>query len=843
MLALALACAFAASGILSPRPVGARNPTTPTPKATTRSSASSAAALQNSDPSVAGKWELQGNGTSVDTSWPIPPIHINLLPNGKLLFWGRDKSTDGQGWDIQGSTTARLWDPFYKSFSAADNGRTNLFCSGHSLLPDGRLLVAGGHNILASNRLAEGMGSINTNVYDYRTNAWTPGPDMNNGRWYPYNLTLANGETLIVSGSYFAFTNPDGTPFVPQNRVAQIYDAQGNLRNVADTSLFNISPIENYPLLHLMPDGRALVAAAEYQQQSLVLSTSANDGGGTWARGPFLTTQHETATSVLYQKDKVLITGGRMQPGNQASSLSEIFDLSGPSPTLRASTIMNFPRMHHTSTLLPDGKVLVTGGTSCPGTNELNCGSGGSYGGAVLNPELWNPQDESWTVQAPHQEARVYHSTAILLPDGRVLVGGGGLPGATGEYPAGNDVARRLYSHKTVEVYLPPYLFLPGGAPAPRPVITAAPKELTYGQSFSVGVGTLTAQDVESAALVRLGTVTHDFNQDQRRVPLTITTRAANGQSLTLSAPADGKECPPGYYMLFLLKRNGNNLTPSVSRIVRVNKLSAPVSLQATQGRGETRSLPVTATTGTNWTAAVTAGSNFMSLAAPTGVATGSGTLSFSVAPNTGDRRVGSITLSVPGQPAFNQVITVYQGRQFTDVTPLNLTEDTPSKLNALAITSGCTTTTFCANSLITRAELAVLMDRAALGPDVTPPATSRITFPNDVPLGYWAHDYIEDFARRGYTGGCAVGSFCPGNNISNAELAVFLVRALGIDPPETTRQTFQDVPPTYWAHRFIEEAFARGLMGGCATSGSFCPGQSATRLDVATTLSKTYGL
>jgi hypothetical protein len=102
---------------------------------------------------------LQANGTFVDTSWPMPPIHLNLLPGGKLLFWARDKSSDGTGYDIQGCTTARVWDPFYRTFTNVDNTRTNLFCGGHSFLPDGRLLVTGGHNILASNRAAEGMGS------------------------------------------------------------------------------------------------------------------------------------------------------------------------------------------------------------------------------------------------------------------------------------------------------------------------------------------------------------------------------------------------------------------------------------------------------------------------------------------------------------------------------------------------------------------------------------------------------------------------------------------------------------------------------------------------------------
>lgn len=834
------------------------------PLAPAKTAAPAPARQVGSDPSLVGKWELQENGSFVDTSWPMPPIHVNLMPNGKLLFWARDKSADGLGFDIQGFTTARVWDPHYRNFTAVNNNRTNLFCSGHSFLPDGRLLVTGGHNIRAAEPTAEGMGSIHTNIFDFRTNQWqgnpsqpggapqgTPPPDMNNGRWYPYNVTLGNGETLVVSGSYLSF-RPSGAPFTPQNDVAQIYDAQGNYRNVVSTRTLFINDIQNYPLLHSMPDGRVLVAAARTQQQSLILTPSPVDGAGTWVRGPFLFSQHDQATSVQYKNDKVLIIGGRVGP--QPSTTSEVFDLNGV-PSLRLTQPMNTPRMHHTSTLLPDGKVLVTGGTTCPGTNELNCGPNGTYGGAANNPELWNPDDESWSVMAAHQEARVYHSSAILLPDGRVLVGGGGLPGATGEFPANNDVARRLFAHKSVEYFNPPYFYLPGGALAPRPAITSAPKELTYGQSFAVGVGTVAAQDVESAVLVRLGSVTHDFNQDQRRVPLTITSRSADGRSMNLAAPSDGNQAPAGHYMLFLLKRNGANLTPSVAKIVRVNKVSTPSVIQAVSSRSETRSLPVAATGVTNWTASVTAGAGFISVSAPAGTATGNGTLTYSVTANTtGARRSGKITISVPGQPAFNQVVTVYQGKQFDDV-PASWSEDTPGKLNSLGITAGCSATSFCTNNPLTRAELAVLLVRGALDVDAPLPPNTRVTFPNDVPLTHWAHDYIEDLFKRGITSGCGPGSFCPGNNVSRAELAVFLVRALGIDPPATMTQTFQDVPTTHWAHRFVEEAAARGLLIGCGVGGSdstipgesttfqlFCPGDSVTRGEVAGSLLKTYG-
>jgi hypothetical protein len=795
----------------------------------------------NPHPSVAGSWELQENGTHVDNSWPLTPIHINLLPNGKLLFWGRDKSPDGEGHDIQFFTTARVWDPFYKSFAVADNHRTNLFCSGHTLLPDGRLLVAGGHELHPdpARRLVEGLGSKNINVYDYRTNQWTPGPDMNNGRWYPFNVTLGNGETLIVSGSFFRDLG-NGNFSVPQNTVAQISDAAGNLRNVITVrdGGGNRREVDNYPLLHLMPDGRVLVAADETNLRSLFLTTSANSGGGQWAWAPVLNTLHETGTSVSYESGKVLIAGGRV--GLEPTNVTEIFDVWSLPHAWRQTTFgMHFRRMHHTATLLPDGKVLVTGGTSCPGTNEIDCGPNG----AVKTPELWNPQTETWTMMAPHQEARVYHSTAILLPDGRVLVGGGGLPGAAGEFPAGDERARRNFQHRSVEIFNPPYLFMSDGERAPRPAIASAPKEINYGQSFNVSVGNVRAQEVESAVLIRLGAVTHGFNQDQRRVPLSVTA-AADGRTLNVAAPSSGNECPPGHYMLFLLKRNEQHLTPSVAKIVRVNKVAASSTQQVFGSAAETRQLAVGApAAGPAWTATVESGASFITITSPSGPVTGNGQLGFSVAANTtGGPRTGKITIRPSGQPVFNQDIFIHQGRSFSDVPATGPADDGPGKLSAMGITGGCGGGMFCPDRLVTRGEVAVFFVSAALGPGGRPPATSRVTF-SDVPDSNSLHDHIEDFAKRGYSSGCGGSRFCPTSNVTRGQLAVFLVRALELTLPAATTQTFEDVTTTHPLHRFVEEVAARSLMSGCAVGPNrFCPDAPVTRLEVANAIAKVHG-
>jgi hypothetical protein len=142
---------------------------------------------------------------------------------------------------------------------------------------------------------------------------------------------------------------------------------------------------------------------------------------------------------------------------------------------------------------------------------------------------------------------RGYHSIALLLPDARVLIAGGGHP----DPPGGA-------AQENAEIYSPPYLFK-----GPRPTITTAPSQLVYGQPVSVQ--TPDAQSITGVTLIRLGSVTHAFNQNQRIVRLPFT--AAPG-SLSVTVPSNTNVAPPGHYMLFLLNNNG---VPSVARIVQLN--------------------------------------------------------------------------------------------------------------------------------------------------------------------------------------------------------------------------------------------------------------------------------
>ena len=165
----------------------------------------------------------------------------------------------------------------------------------------------------------------------------------------------------------------------------------------------------------------------------------------------------------------------------------------------------------------------------------------------AYTPELWDPETGTWTTLAPAKKHRLYHSAAVLLPDGRVLTGGGGAPGPSNNLDA--------------QIFSPPYLFESDGSPAKRPAITSAPSKVAYGATFSVGV----SSNVAKLALVRAGAVTHSFNNGQRYIPLTAT---GSGSSRSVKAPANGAIAPPGTYLLFALDGDG---TPSVAALVDID--------------------------------------------------------------------------------------------------------------------------------------------------------------------------------------------------------------------------------------------------------------------------------
>jgi hypothetical protein len=418
----------------------------------------------------------------------------------------------------------------------------NLFCSGHAFLPDGRLLVAGGH-------LADSHGLNQATIYDPAADTWTPTAVMNDGRWYPTAIALASGNVLVLSGSYLDPTQNQ----VVNNLIPQIW-SDGNFTSTASMG----AAFDLFPRMHVASTGIVYLT-------SLVQGWSLNTSGeGTWTPLPDVVNPSglcDYAPSVLYDVDKVLFAGG----GNPPTANAETIDLSQAQLAWAATNPMNFPRRQHNGTILPDGTVLVTGGTrggGAPGTaeafNDLDPGQ------PVHIAELWDPKTGQWTMLAAENTDRCYHSTAVLLPDGTVLSAGGG------EFILNEGTPQQVANipqdtHYDAQVFSPPYLFK-----GPPPQITSAPDSVNYGDTFEIG--TAQPEQIATISLIRLSSVTHSFNAGQR---INFLPSQIAGGTLTATAPPNANVCPPGHYMLFIVNLQG---VPSVATIIQV---SAPAAAAA----------------------------------------------------------------------------------------------------------------------------------------------------------------------------------------------------------------------------------------------------------------------
>jgi hypothetical protein len=241
----------------------------------------------------------------------------------------------------------------------------------------------------------------------------------------------------------------------------------------------------------------------------------------------------------MYELGKVMKSGSSADVSVStapAESTTFTLDMTQPAPRWQFSPNMAYPRAYHHMTLLPDGTVLATaGGTTLDGVN---------YGNAVLPAELWSPATRTWTTMASQRQGRLYHGTAVLLLDGRVLVAGSGRVGPAEQFNA--------------EIYSPPYLFR-----GPRPTISSAPSSAGYGSTFFVA--TPNAQAITSVTLLRISSATHAFNMDQRFLQLNFSQTAGG---LNVTAPANGNLAPPGYYVLYILNGSG---VPSTGAVIRVH--------------------------------------------------------------------------------------------------------------------------------------------------------------------------------------------------------------------------------------------------------------------------------
>jgi hypothetical protein len=496
------------------------------------------------------------------------PVHAALMPSGLVLFFSWDET------DILNINKgkAQLWDPRTGPVTpnAVALGR-NLFCAGHCVLPDGRLLVAGGQSGGGGGGVG---GGADKDIHTFNpwgsTIAWTRHAPMPAARWYPTCVTLADGKALIAAG---ASSRLAGGVLGANNDEYEIFDPQNG--TLTAPRRFHPGHIALYPFLKLLPDGSADgILFVHSRNETRLFHPQSN----TWESKHWHTVSphertypHQGSCAVLPilpgdSTVRIMVVGGlgnpRLLAPDEATSSAEIFDYDRQDPPnspgwrrtrhrdldpTESPLDMANQRFMSDAMLLPDGTVLVVNGAAR--------GASDTSGNSVLMAEVFDPETETWSAVGSQSRPRHYHSVGLLVPDGRVVVAGN-----TWEFNPGNQV-----DDKTVEVFSPAYLFR-----GPRPSITQAPGQVGYAVDFEIE--TPEAQAIESVMLIRQTSVTHTNNMDQRAVGLAIVQKDPKRPTvLKVKSPPNATTAPPGYYLLFIVAGQAlSDRIPSVGKFIRI---------------------------------------------------------------------------------------------------------------------------------------------------------------------------------------------------------------------------------------------------------------------------------
>lgn len=446
---------------------------------------------------------------------PTHPEQMVVLPSGKVLMWpwAPERRTPPHGPLV-------LWKPEDGS-STIYRGSGIESASGLAFQPDGVLLSAGGD-------LPDGGidGNARSFAFDYRTEELREVEPMRRGRVFPSATALPGGKILVSGGL-------DRDHEI--NPVPALWDGATWTRLPDAYNDESRGPTFQF----VAPDGRLFRAGPEPLSDWLDVEAQAWIDMDVASRNEV----RYQGTAVMYDAGKILLIGGcpayRCEQAAPVAT-AEAIDLQADPPTWKKVGAMSSPRHSHHATLLPDGTVLVTGGTYQPGV--FNGRSDG-----ILAAELWDPLTESFEPAAGMAGARHFQSAAVLLHDGRVLVAGG----AFGSNPDDATFAR------SGQIYSPPYLHR-----GPRPRVAAVPSAVRYGERFTLE--TPDAASISAVSLVALSAASQGWNGTQRRVRLRFVTAS---DTLRIHAPAEPNLAPPGFYLVFILNDRG---VPSVGHPMRI---------------------------------------------------------------------------------------------------------------------------------------------------------------------------------------------------------------------------------------------------------------------------------
>jgi hypothetical protein len=542
-------------------------------------------------------------------------VSAAVLPNGKVVFWNGIEGSENLNGPLAlsmphpNTSRTRLLDisryvgagadprttASWSIPNPEDGGGGDLFCADQRHLADGRVLAVGGTDwqTVVSNPAGTPEGSLelfgrkNARIYDPSTNSWTQADNMHKGRWYPTMLTLPDGQLFVAGGVERLVHNYPGAPKSSPDQ------PDGTLDNVNETEVFNPAtgawklngPTGNQSLplfarMHLLPNGKIFYDATgqmwgpagqsvyqaswNYQKMYDPTTNSWNDV----SLAP-LGARSGTFSVMLplrppYNSAELLIGGGTLgtSPGLYAAlNLVEkvTWSAAAPNTVSRASLpSLNNLRWYSSGVVLPTGEVLAFSGADrdeviLPGSEV-----------PVRQPELWNPTTQTWTPLSSGSRDRTYHNSAVLLPDGSILVGGHSpIVNGYGQDHSTNPGFANNFKDPSFEIFKPPYLFR-GTRPE---FLTHLPKTLKRGSSYSLKVSGDMGDPSLKIVLSRLPATTHITDADQRTVDLQVG-RRSSGRYFQL--PSSASLITPGYYYAFAVRDNGQGPTPSHAQIVRV---------------------------------------------------------------------------------------------------------------------------------------------------------------------------------------------------------------------------------------------------------------------------------
>jgi len=488
------------------------------------------------------------------------PIHVALLPNGRLFFL----SGDGENtWALGGNNG-----PYYAGTLDLNTGIQNhltvaddISCGGNCLLPNGNVLLGGGTlmwNNYTPNHIPWGLDKMYE--FDFSSESFVPLSSMANGRWYPTFSILPNGTVEIMSGwdqygtlnrlveIYDPTTKSLSIKYDPNTSFTYCVGANSGPLPGAGSPCYGgpnqgvAPPMSLYPRSHLMPNGILAVVGEGQTMRTWDPAT-----GRFYAAGPTIYGPRSYGTSVLLplqntttERGTILIAGGGPSQSNSAPATNscELItprNAAGTGLISQQTNPMNVARQYLNAVILPTGQIFVNGGST----------EGNLVTSAVYSAEMFDPITHTWTLMPSATVPRLYHSVSMLTQGGRVWTGSTTLYGP-------------FKPELRTELFYPSYIF------ATRPVIAGNPI-ITGGYGGFITINTNNAPDVTSVSLVKISSATHHYNADQRLIWLQIQSRTSN--TLTVQAPINSNLAPPGYYMIHILL---NNSIPSVGKFIRI---------------------------------------------------------------------------------------------------------------------------------------------------------------------------------------------------------------------------------------------------------------------------------